>query len=50
MATQIQIRRDTAGKRYGNNTVLSVGEFGYETDTKRIKIGDGASFYNNLHQ
>ena len=49
MATQIQIRRDTAGNWYGNNTVLSVGEFGYETDTKRIKIGDGASFYNNLH-
>ena len=49
MATQIQIRRDTAGNWYGNNTVLSAGEFGYETDTKRIKIGDGTSFYNNLH-
>jgi hypothetical protein len=49
MATQIQIRRDTAGNWYGNNTVLSVGELAYETDTKRIKIGDGASFYNNLH-
>jgi len=49
MATQIQIRRDTAGNWYGNNTVLSVGELAYETDTKRIKIGDGSSFYNNLH-
>ena len=49
MATQIQIRRDTADNWYGNNTVLSVGELAYETDTKRIKIGDGSSFYNNLH-
>ena len=35
MATQIQIRRDTADNWYGNNTVLSVGELAYETDTKR---------------
>ena len=37
-------RRDTASNWTLNNTVLLAGEFGYETDTKRIKIGDGASF------
>ena len=33
-------RRDTASNWTLNNTVLLAGEFGYETDTKKFKIGD----------
>lgn len=38
---RIQFRRDTSGAWALNNPVLSKGEPGYETDTKRWKIGDG---------
>ena len=48
MATQIQIRRDTGGNWYGNNTVLASGELAYETDHKRLKIGDGTTSYNSI--
>ena len=48
MATQIQIRRDTGGNWYGNNTVLASGELAYETDYKRLKIGDGSTSYNSI--
>ena len=48
MATQIQIRRDTGGNWYGNNTVLASGELAYETDYKRLKIGDGTTSYNSI--
>ena len=41
--TLIQIRRGTASLWETNNPVLSNGEWGYETDTGRIKIGDSLS-------
>jgi hypothetical protein len=48
LATKIQIRRDTASNWSNNNPILSSGEFGYETDTSKIKVGNGSSTWNNL--
>jgi len=48
MATKIQIRRDTAANWTSVNPTLSNGEFGYETDTNKLKIGDGSTAYNTL--
>lgn len=41
---RIQIRRDTALNWYNANPVLYSGEFGYETDTKKLKIGTGSNW------
>lgn len=49
MASVIQIRRGTAADWTSNNPVLSQGEFGLETDTKKIKIGDGTTTYTSLN-
>jgi hypothetical protein len=48
--TRIQIRRGTANSWITTdpNVVLSAGEIGYETDTGRIKIGDGTTTWNSL--
>lgn len=43
MPTQIQMRRDTAANWAAANPTLASGEWGFETDTGRIKIGDGVS-------
>lgn len=48
MARLIQIRRDTASSWQSVNPVLAEGEIGYETDTKKIKIGDGTTAWNDL--
>jgi hypothetical protein len=48
MAFRIQIRRDASLKWSTNNPVLLEGEFGYETDTGFIKIGDGVNPWNDL--
>lgn len=48
MADRIQIRRDTAANWTATNPVLAIGEMGYETDTKKIKVGDGATAWNSL--
>ncbi|MBO5475512.1 MAG: hypothetical protein J5982_03270 [Bacilli bacterium] len=48
MAQRIKIRRDTKENWSKYNPVLSLGEFGYETDTKQLKIGDGETAYNSL--
>ena len=39
--TLIQFRRDTAANWASRNTVLAAGEFGFESDTKKFKIGAG---------
>lgn len=44
----IQLRRGTAAQWTTANPVLRSGEFGYETDTKRIKGGDGVTAWNSL--
>ena len=41
-------RRDTASNWTSNNTVLLAGEFGYETDTGKLKIGDGSTAWQSL--
>ena len=41
-------RRDTASNWTSNNTVLLAGEIGWETDTRRIKIGDGTTAWQSL--
>ena len=48
MAFRIQIRRDSSLKWSTNNPVLLQGEFGYETDTDCLKIGDGINPWNDL--
>lgn len=41
-------RRDTAANWSSVNPVLASGEFGYETDTAKLKIGDGVTSWNAL--
>lgn len=48
MANKIQQRRDTAYNWSHVNPTLSSGEFGYETDTKKLKIGDGTTAWSAL--
>lgn len=40
---QIRVRRDPAATWTLNNPVLLLGEIGAETDTGKIKVGDGVS-------
>lgn len=46
--TQIKLRRDTSVSFTSKNPVLGVGEPAYETDTKKLKIGDGTTAYTQL--
>jgi hypothetical protein len=46
--TQIQIRRGTAAQWTSANPILASGEFGYETDTGKFKIGDGTTAWNSI--
>jgi hypothetical protein len=48
MASKIQIRRDTADNWTNTNPVLAQGEPGLETDTRKIKYGDGNSYWVDL--
>ena len=48
MPTKIQLRRDTAADWASNNPTLSAGEFGWESDTNRFKIGTGSTAWNSL--
>jgi len=48
MPTKIQLRRDTAADWASNNPTLSAGEFGWESDTNRFKIGTGSAAWNSL--
>ncbi|MCA9313772.1 hypothetical protein KDA08_05685, partial [Candidatus Saccharibacteria bacterium] len=48
MAVRIQIRRDIAANWVTANPVLFQGEIGYELDTRKMKIGDGATDWNSL--
>ena len=46
--TRIQIRNDLAATWIEKNPVLLKGEMGVETDTRKIKIGDGTSNWSAL--
>ena len=48
MSTRWQCKRDTAANWTSNNPVLLSGEWGVETDTKKLKMGDGATAWNGL--
>ena len=44
----MQQRRDTAANWTSNNPTLAAGEIGFETDTKKLKIGDGTTAWTSL--
>lgn len=46
--TQIKLRRDTGANFSSKNPILGNGEPAYETDTKKLKIGDGTTPYTQL--
>jgi hypothetical protein len=48
MIETIRLRRGTAATWTADNPVLSSGEPGYETDTGKAKVGDGATAWNSL--
>lgn len=48
MATRIQLRRDTAANFTSANPTLAAGELAYETDTRKIKAGDGSTAWTSL--
>jgi hypothetical protein len=48
MAVQIQLRHDTAANWAAVNPTLAQGEPGLETDTGKLKFGNGAGAWNSL--
>jgi hypothetical protein len=50
MAYRILLRRDSSANWETNNPVLLSGEPGYETDTGKLKIGDGVSTWLDLNE
>jgi hypothetical protein len=49
MATvRLQIRRGTSSQWTSANPILAAGELGVETDSRKIKIGDGATSWTSL--
>lgn len=48
MANRLQFRRDTASRWTEINPILQEGEFGYETDRRKAKLGDGVHTWNEL--
>lgn len=46
--THINQRRDTAANWAFTNPVLQLGEVGWESDSRRSKLGDGVSAWNDL--
>ena len=48
VADRIQIRRDTAANWTSASPTLANGELGLETDTGRLKVGDGSTIWTSL--
>jgi hypothetical protein len=48
VVTQIQVRRGTAAQWTSTNPTLAAGEWGFETDTNKVKIGTGSTAWNSL--
>lgn len=46
--SRIRLRRDTAANWTAANPVLLNGEVGFETDTRKLKLGDGTTAWNTL--
>jgi hypothetical protein len=49
MAYRILLRRDTSANWITADTILLEGEPGFETDTGKLKIGDGSTAWNSLN-
>lgn len=49
MATTIQARRDTAANWTSSNPTLAAGEMGWESDTNKLKWGDGVTAWTSLN-
>lgn len=45
---RILIRRDTAANWTAANPTLAAGELGGETDTGKLKLGNGSTAWNSL--
>lgn len=48
VVTQIQVRRGTASQWTSANPTLASGEWGFESDTGKVKIGNGSTAWNSL--
>jgi len=48
MAVQLQVRRGTAAQWAATDPTPAIGEPCYETDTNKMKIGDGVTIYSLL--
>lgn len=48
MPAVIQVKRGTASSWTSANTVLAAGEIGFETDTRKFKVGDGSTAWTSL--
>lgn len=48
MAIRIKVRRGTASDWTSANPVLAAGEIGFESDTNKLKIGDGSTAWSSL--
>jgi hypothetical protein len=48
VVTQIQVRRGTASQWTSSNPTLAAGEWGFETDTGKVKIGTGSATWTSL--
>jgi hypothetical protein len=48
MPTVIQIKRGTASSWTSANAILANGEIGFETDTRKMKVGDGSTAWTSL--
>ena len=48
MAVQIQLRRGTASQWTSTNPTLAAGEIALETDTRKLKLGDGSTAWTSL--
>ena len=45
---RVQVRKDTASNWTSANPTLASGEFGFETDTGKLKTGDGSTAWTSL--
>lgn len=48
LTRQLQVRTDTAANWTSENPTLAVGELGLESDTGKIKAGDGSTVWTSL--
>jgi len=48
MADKIKLRRDSSSNWTNVNPVLDSGELGFETNTRKLKVGDGATQWTTL--